>query len=61
MRRAGAWLRCSRTPGFVTLESDNHILQEGEPAWDGVPRSEVRAFLGDDERARRHRRPTSPS
>jgi len=36
---------------FVTLESDNHILQEGEPAWDAFL-SEVRAFLGDDERAR---------
>jgi pimeloyl-ACP methyl ester carboxylesterase/DNA-binding CsgD family transcriptional regulator len=35
---------------FVTLESDNHILQEGEPAWE-VFLSEVRAFLGDDERA----------
>jgi RNA polymerase sigma factor (sigma-70 family) len=34
---------------FVTLESDNHILQEGEPAWD-VFLSEVRAFLGDGER-----------
>ena len=36
---------------FVTLESDNHILQEGEPAWKAFL-SEVRAFLGDDERAR---------
>jgi ATP/maltotriose-dependent transcriptional regulator MalT len=35
---------------FVTLESDNHILQDGEPAWD-VFLAEVRAFLGDDERA----------
>jgi pimeloyl-ACP methyl ester carboxylesterase/DNA-binding CsgD family transcriptional regulator len=35
---------------FVTLESDNHILQEGEPAWESFL-SEVRAFLGDDERA----------
>jgi pimeloyl-ACP methyl ester carboxylesterase/DNA-binding CsgD family transcriptional regulator len=34
---------------FVTLESDNHILQEGEPAW-LVFLAEVRAFLGDDER-----------
>src|SRR5206468_4809892 len=34
---------------FVTLESDNHILQEGELAWN-VFLSEVRAFLGDDER-----------
>jgi RNA polymerase sigma factor (sigma-70 family) len=33
---------------FVTLESDNHILQEGEPAWD-IFLAEVRAFLGDDE------------
>jgi pimeloyl-ACP methyl ester carboxylesterase/DNA-binding CsgD family transcriptional regulator len=35
---------------FVTLESDNHILQEDEPAWQ-VFVSEVRAFLGDDEHA----------
>ena len=35
---------------FVTLESDNHILQEGEPAWE-VFLAEVRAFLGDDEQA----------
>jgi pimeloyl-ACP methyl ester carboxylesterase/DNA-binding CsgD family transcriptional regulator len=33
---------------FVTLESDNHILQQGEPAWDAFL-SEVRAFLGDGE------------
>jgi RNA polymerase sigma factor (sigma-70 family) len=37
---------------FVTLESDNHILQEGEPAWEAFL-SEVRTFLGDDERAPR--------
>jgi RNA polymerase sigma factor (sigma-70 family) len=36
---------------FVTLETDNHILQEGEPAWEAFL-SGVRAFLGDDERAR---------
>ena len=35
---------------FVALESDNHILQEDEPAW-GMFLSEVRAFLGDDHRA----------
>ena len=35
---------------FVTLESDNHILQEGEPAWE-VFLSELRAFLGDGEAA----------
>jgi pimeloyl-ACP methyl ester carboxylesterase/DNA-binding CsgD family transcriptional regulator len=35
---------------FVTLESDNHVLQEGEPAWERFL-AEVRAFLGDDERA----------
>ena len=35
---------------FVTLESENHILQEGEPAWEKFL-AEVRAFLGDDERA----------
>jgi RNA polymerase sigma factor (sigma-70 family) len=35
---------------FVTLESENHILQEGEPAWERFL-AEVRAFLGDDERA----------
>jgi RNA polymerase sigma factor (sigma-70 family) len=34
---------------FVTLETDNHILQEGEPAWD-VFLAEVRAFLGDEMR-----------
>jgi len=34
---------------FVTLQTDNHILQEGEPAWE-LFLSEVRAFLGDDER-----------
>jgi pimeloyl-ACP methyl ester carboxylesterase/DNA-binding CsgD family transcriptional regulator len=33
---------------FVTLESDNHILQEREPAWD-VFLAEVRAFLGEGE------------
>jgi pimeloyl-ACP methyl ester carboxylesterase/DNA-binding CsgD family transcriptional regulator len=33
---------------FVTLEGENHILQEAEPAW-GVFLAEVRAFLGDDE------------
>jgi len=43
-RRLAALLPDAR---FVTLESDNHILQEGEPAWD-VFLSEVRAFLGDD-------------
>jgi DNA-binding CsgD family transcriptional regulator len=30
---------------FVTLEGENHILQEAEPAWD-VFLSEVRGFLG---------------
>jgi pimeloyl-ACP methyl ester carboxylesterase/DNA-binding CsgD family transcriptional regulator len=35
---------------FVTLESDNHVLQEGEPAWDAFL-AEVGTFLGDDERA----------
>jgi pimeloyl-ACP methyl ester carboxylesterase/DNA-binding CsgD family transcriptional regulator len=34
---------------FVTLESDNHILQQGEPAWE-IFLAEVRAFLGDDGR-----------
>ena len=34
---------------FVTLETDNHILQQGEPAWDALL-AEVRAFLGDDQR-----------
>jgi len=33
---------------FVTLESENHILQEGEPAWHAFL-AEVRAFLGDGE------------
>ena len=31
---------------FVTLESDNHVLQEGERAWEAFL-SEVRVFLGD--------------
>jgi pimeloyl-ACP methyl ester carboxylesterase/DNA-binding CsgD family transcriptional regulator len=34
---------------FVTLETDNHILQETEPAWEAFL-AEVRAFLGDNER-----------
>jgi RNA polymerase sigma factor (sigma-70 family) len=34
---------------FVTLESENHILQQGEQAWEAFL-GEVRAFLGDDER-----------
>lgn len=34
---------------FVTLESDNHILQEGEPAWP-VFVAAVRAFLDGGER-----------
>jgi pimeloyl-ACP methyl ester carboxylesterase/DNA-binding CsgD family transcriptional regulator len=33
---------------FVTLESDNHILQEDEPAWTAFL-SEVRPFLSDGE------------
>jgi hypothetical protein len=43
---------------FVRLESDSHVLQEGEPAWERFL-SEVRAFLGDDERA--HTLPTDLS
>jgi pimeloyl-ACP methyl ester carboxylesterase/DNA-binding CsgD family transcriptional regulator len=35
---------------FVTLDTDNHVLQEDEPAW-GVFLSQVRAFLGHEERA----------
>ncbi len=35
---------------FVTLETDNHILQDGEPAWE-VFLSELRAFLSDGEGA----------
>jgi len=31
---------------FVTLDTDNHVLQEDEPAW-SVFLAEVRAFLGD--------------
>ena len=34
---------------FVTLETDNHILQEGEPAWE-VFLAELRTFLGGGER-----------
>jgi pimeloyl-ACP methyl ester carboxylesterase/DNA-binding CsgD family transcriptional regulator len=33
---------------FVTLETDNHILQEGEPAWKAFV-AEVRTFLADGE------------
>jgi pimeloyl-ACP methyl ester carboxylesterase/DNA-binding CsgD family transcriptional regulator len=33
---------------LVTLESDNHILQDGEPAWDEFL-AEVRKFLGNEE------------
>jgi pimeloyl-ACP methyl ester carboxylesterase/DNA-binding CsgD family transcriptional regulator len=33
---------------FVTLEGENHILQEAEPAW-ALFLAEVRAFLADDE------------
>jgi pimeloyl-ACP methyl ester carboxylesterase/DNA-binding CsgD family transcriptional regulator len=40
---------------FVTLEGDNHVLQEEEPAWE-VFLSEVRGFLGDDDRP-----PTMPT
>ena len=46
-RRLAALLPDAR---FVTLESDNHILQEAEPAWSEFL-AEVRAFLGDGERA----------
>jgi pimeloyl-ACP methyl ester carboxylesterase/DNA-binding CsgD family transcriptional regulator len=46
-RRLAALLPDAR---FVTLESDNHILQEGEPAWAAFL-AEVRAFLGDAELA----------
>ena len=35
---------------YVTLESENHILQEGEPAWEEFV-AEVRAFLRDDGQA----------
>jgi pimeloyl-ACP methyl ester carboxylesterase/DNA-binding CsgD family transcriptional regulator len=45
-RRLAALLPDAR---FVTLETDNHILQEGEPAWEAFL-AEVRAFLGDEER-----------
>jgi RNA polymerase sigma factor (sigma-70 family) len=33
----------------VTLETDNHILQQDEPAWEAFL-AEVRAFLGDADR-----------
>ena len=49
-RRLAALLPDAR---FVTLASDNHILQEGEPAWAEFL-AEVRAFLGADQRARAH-------
>jgi len=45
-RRLAALLPDAR---FVSLESDNHILQEAEPAW-AVFLAEVRAFLNDGER-----------
>jgi pimeloyl-ACP methyl ester carboxylesterase/DNA-binding CsgD family transcriptional regulator len=45
-RRLAALLPDAR---FVTLESDNHVLQESEPAWQAFL-SEVRPFLGGDER-----------
>jgi RNA polymerase sigma factor (sigma-70 family) len=32
---------------FVTLDTDNHVLQEDEPAW-SVFLAQVRAFLGDE-------------
>ena len=51
-RRLASLLPNSR---FVSLETDNHVLQEGEPAWD-LFLSQVRAFLGDDDRA-----PTPPA
>jgi pimeloyl-ACP methyl ester carboxylesterase/DNA-binding CsgD family transcriptional regulator len=35
---------------FVTLDTDNHILQEHEPAWK-LFRAEVRAFLAEDDGA----------
>ena len=35
---------------FVTLESNNHILQQEEPAWAAFL-AQVRAFLDDDERS----------
>ena len=41
-RRLAAMLPDAR---FVTLESDNHVLQEGEPAW-RMFLTEVRGFLG---------------
>jgi pimeloyl-ACP methyl ester carboxylesterase/DNA-binding CsgD family transcriptional regulator len=41
-RRLAALLPDAR---FVTLESDNHVLQEEEPAWSAFL-AEVRAFLG---------------
>jgi pimeloyl-ACP methyl ester carboxylesterase/DNA-binding CsgD family transcriptional regulator len=45
-RRLASLLPDSR---FVTLETDNHILQEQEPSWEAFL-GELRAFLGDDER-----------
>ena len=46
-RRLAALLPNAR---FVTLESDNHILQEAEPAWSAFVAA-VRAFLDDGDRA----------
>ena len=44
-RRLASLLSDSR---LVTLETDNHILQEGEPAWQAFV-AQVRTFLGDNE------------
>jgi pimeloyl-ACP methyl ester carboxylesterase/DNA-binding CsgD family transcriptional regulator len=46
-RRLASSLPNSR---FVTLDTDNHILQESEPAWEQFL-SEVRAFLGGEVRS----------
>jgi RNA polymerase sigma factor (sigma-70 family) len=45
-RRLASLLPAAR---LVTLESDNHILQEAEPAWEAFL-TDVRSFLGIDER-----------
>ena len=42
---------------FVTLESDNHILQEGEPAWEDVPLGGPRVLGRRRASAHRGRRP----
>ena len=56
-RRLAAMLPDAR---FVTLESDNHMLQEGEPAWEAFL-SEVRASWAPRSERAPAARPISPT